>query len=139
VKLEKYINTGNGWSARRRARRGYSIILVLTTMIFVSMAIMGMTTLFGHEVRRTRGALAEAQLRQLMVAAVPAAQEQLRAGGSVRDVPMSVPVEGASVVLHISGTTVNVDARLRDFKASQTLEFDNGKLVSASLTRTAGQ
>jgi Tfp pilus assembly protein PilV len=108
-------------------------------MLFLGIAIMGMTTLFAHEVRRTRTALAEAQLRQLLLAAVPAAQEQLRANTATRDVPLTVPIEEATVNLHIANSTVTVEAHLRGFKATQTLQFDNGKLISATLTQTAGQ
>ena len=122
-----------------RSPRGFMTMFVLSTFIFLAAAVVTMTAVFTHESNRTRTALAQTQLRQLLLAAVPEAQAQLRANPAPRDVPLAMPVEGASVVLHISGDTVVVEARLRAFKAAQTLQFENGKLASSSLTQTFGQ
>jgi hypothetical protein len=50
-----------------------------------------------------------------------------------------MPVEGATVILHIASSTVTIEARLRTYKASQSLRFENGQITSATLTQTAGQ
>ena len=143
MKVAKAIAIAHPRHPPGQAPRGFSTILVISSMVFLSMAVMAMTALFAHEARRTQTALAQAQLRQLLLAAVPAAQEQLIKGrlpaANPVDVSVPVPVEGASLTLHFANSGVTVEARLRAFKASQTLIFDNGKLTSATLTQTAGQ
>ena len=117
---------------------GFSTIAILLSMVFIAMAVAAMTTLFAHEAQRTKGAIAQAQLRQLLLAAVPAAQAEIKTPGS-RDVVLEVPVEGATVTLHVQGQTVRVAAAYRGFAAVQTLVFENGKLASATLDQTGGQ
>src|SRR6185295_7718619 len=88
----------------RKKCRGFATMLVLASMIFLAAAIVGLSNLFAHEARRTRAAVAEAQLRQLLQAGVPAAQAELVANGNAqRDVAMTVPVDGAAMSLHFAG------------------------------------
>ncbi len=123
---------------RRPSRRGFTAVAVMFATIFIGMAVTAMTALFAHEAQRTRNALAQAQLRQLLLAAVPAAQTEIRTPGT-RDVPLAVPVEGAAVVLHVNGQTVRVDGTYHGSSAAQTLVFENGKLASATLDQSVGQ
>jgi Tfp pilus assembly protein PilV len=122
----------------RRGTRGFSTIAILLSMVFITMGVMAMTTLFVHEAHRTRAVIAQTQLRQLLLAAVPAAQAEIQRPGA-REVPLIVPVEGAAVTLHVQGQTVRVAARFRGFQAVQTLVFEDGKLASAALDQTGGQ
>jgi Tfp pilus assembly protein PilV len=117
---------------------GFSTIAVILSMVFIAMGVMSMTTLFVHEAHRTQAALAQTQLRQLLLAAVPAAQAEVLTPAP-RDVPLAVPVADAAVTLHVNGQTVRVTAVYRGFKAAQTLVFENGKLASATLDQTGGQ
>lgn len=126
--------------------RGFSTMLVILFMLFLSVVIMALGTLFSHQAHRTRALQAETQLRQLLLAAVPAAKEELKQHGTVsRDAEVTVPVDGARLVLHIAPvnigeTRVLAAAGLSDFKASQTLFFSNGgELQSATLMQTAGE
>jgi hypothetical protein len=106
--------------------------------IFIGMAVMAVSALFAHEAQRTRTALAQTQLRQLLLAAVPAAQSEIQTPGT-RDVPLAVPVEGATVVLHVNGRAVKVVATYHGSQAAQSLVFENGKLASATLDQAGGQ
>ncbi len=127
-----------GQCSRAGSRRGFTAVAVMFATIFIGLAVMAMTVLFGHEAHRTQNALAQTQLRQLLLAAVPAAQSQIQTPGT-RDVPLAVPVEGATVTLHVVGRTVHVIAAYHGSKAAQTLVFENGKLASATLDQTGGQ
>ena len=123
---------------RHAARAGFSTLAIIASMVFIAMAVMAMTTLFAHEAHRTRASLAQSQLRQLLLAAVPAAQAEVRTPGR-RDVALAVPVNGASVTLHVDGPAVRVTAVYRGFTAAQSLVFENGTLASATLDQTGGQ
>ena len=104
------------------APRAFCTLLIIASMIFIVMAVVAMTSLFAHEAHRTHAALAQTQLRQLLLAAVPAAQAEIQSGPAprpVRDVTLPVPVEGATLTLHIDGDTVLVQATYRGAKASQ--------------------
>lgn len=118
--------------------RGFSTVAIILSMVFIAMAVAAMTTLFAHEAQRTRAAIAQSQLRQLLLAATPAAQAEIRTPGT-REVILAAPVEGATVTLHVQGQTVRVDAAYRGFSAVQTLVFENGKLAAATLDKTGGQ
>jgi hypothetical protein len=123
--------TSNSRNTKQPLRRGFATALVLGSMVFLTSAIVGMTSLFTHEVRRTRAMLAQTQLRQLLQAGVPTAQAELLANGTTeRDLAMPVPVEGAAMSLHISAGTrpadeanVRLAGSLRGFRASQTVKF----------------
>ncbi len=123
---------------RRASARGFTAIAVMFATIFIGLGVMAMAALFNHEAHRTHAALAQTQLRQLLLAAVPTAQSEIRTPGT-RDVPLTVPVADATVLLRVNGQTVQVVADYRGFRAAQTLIFENGKLASATLDQTGGQ
>jgi len=127
-----------GAGIRRFSPRGFTAVAVMFATIFIGMAVMAMTVLFTHEAHRTQAALAQTQLRQLLMAAVPAAQTEIQTPGT-RDVRLAVPVEGATVVLHVNGQTVHVAAAYHGSQAAQTLVFESGKLTSATLDQSGGQ
>jgi type II secretory pathway component PulK len=132
-------------SEHRRASRGISTIAVILSMSFIVMAVAAMTGLFNHETRRTRATLAQTQLRQLLLAAVPAAQAELnsaRQDGATpptRDITLQTPLPDATVTLHVQNNTVRISATYRGYPASQTLTFSNGTLVEATLESTSNQ
>lgn len=129
----------------QNVRRGFSTMMVILTMFAISGAVVGMATLFARDVTRTRQARAQIQLRQLLIASIPAARQELATNGTrERDVPVTVPLEGAALVIHVapaaSGVEVKVSANYGAFKAAQTLTFSaNYDLTSATLTQTRGQ
>lgn len=118
---------------RPHVRRAFSTMLVIASMFFIGMAVMSMTTLFTHEARRTRSALAQAQLRQFLIAAIPVAESEIKSHPQAHDAAMPVPLEGAVVSLHIDGPTVVVRAAYRGQRARETLTFAEGKLTAATL------
>jgi hypothetical protein len=126
-----------GPGSRRSPTRGFAAVTVMFATIFIGMAVMAMTALFAHEAKRTQATLAQTQLRQLLLAAVPAAQSEIQTPGT-RDVPLTVPLQGATVVLHVNGRTVHVVAAYHGAQAAQTLTFENGKLAAASLDQAGG-
>jgi Tfp pilus assembly protein PilV len=130
--------------SHRRAARGVSTIAVILSMSFIVMGVAAMTALFNHEARRTRATLAQTQLRQLLLAAVPAAQAELNsdrqgATSPTRDVTLPTPLPDATVTLHVQNNTVRISATYRGYPASQTLIFSNGTLVEATLESTSNQ
>ena len=127
-----------GAGTRRLSPRGFTAVAMMFATIFIGLGVMAMAALFDHEAHRTHAALAQTQLRQLLLAAVPTAQSEIQTPGT-RDVPLAVPVEGATVLLHVNGQPVKVVAAYRGFKAAQTLIFENGKLASTTLDQTGGQ
>lgn len=135
---------------RGSARRGYTLMLVLAAMVLIAGAVAVMGSLFAHEVRRTRGVRAEAQLRQILLASVPAARAELAAhGDGTRDVKLTPPVDGIEWTLHIERTAngaaqVHVLAAYRGFKASQRVNFSHGqgadwKVEDVKLEQSGGE
>jgi len=119
------------------ARRAFGTFMVLAYMVFLSLVVISMTALFAHEARLTRSALHQTQLRQLLMAAVPAAQAEMKSNSAPHDTTFPVPVEGAKVTLHVQPGAVQIDATWQNAHATQTLIFQNGKLVDATLDRAA--
>lgn len=132
MKLTHLHRTSAG-TGGRTAPRAFCTLLVIASMVFLGMAVMSITTLFAHEARRTHSALAQTQLRQLLSAAIPAAQAEMLARPGTHDADVPVPVAGATLHLHIDGQSVTVQAAYRGLKAAQTLTFAAGKLTGATL------
>ncbi len=130
---------------RRAARRGFTTLVVIMSMMVLAGAIAGMSNLFAHEIARTRAVRAQIQLRQLLFAAAPAARQELASNGTtMRDVAVALPLEQATLLLHIApatgGSQVNVTAAFKDFKSAEVLTFSpNFDLTSCTLTQTHGE
>ena len=129
-------------------RNAFATMMVIGSMVFLAAAVVGLSTLFAHQARRTRAAVSQAQLRQLLSAGVPVAQSELAANGTrERDIAMTVPVDGAVMALHISAATgdeaeVRVAGTYRGFRASQVLRFTRvagGWVVSDARLDQTGQ
>ncbi|HEY4329237.1 MAG TPA: hypothetical protein VGN88_05840 [Phycisphaerae bacterium] len=127
--------------------RAMATILVISSMIFLAAAIAGMTALAAHEARRTRAAQAQTQLRQILLASVPLAKQELSANADAHDQSVALPIEGATLMLQISasnsGKQVLVSAAYHGYKASQTLLFNQQgsqwQLTHSALNQTGGQ
>ena len=115
--------------------RGMAVITVVIMLVLVSAAVTAMTLLFATEARRTHEATAGAQLRQLLLAAEPAALDELqRHDSAARDVTIPTPVASATLTLHITPAggdqaQVHVLAKSTRDQRAQTLTF----------TRTTGR
>src|SRR4051812_1565563 len=70
------------------SRRGFALITAVTLIGLVAMALAAVTLLFSANVRRTRDALADAQLRQLLLAGAQVATEQASSSASVNRIPL---------------------------------------------------
>jgi hypothetical protein len=127
-----------------QTRRGFGTVAVILTLTLVGATLLVTSSLFAHEIRRTRSAVAETQLRQLLVAGIPAARAQVGNTGPARDLPLDTPVDGAQVTLHLEpqnggGLVATVTARYRGQIASQRLAFTpSGDLATATLEKTGG-
>ena len=127
------------------SRRGFSTMVVIASMVLLSGAAMSMGTLLKHEIVRTRDARSQMQLRQILFAAVPAARQELATNGNrPRDVHVTLPVENATLTLHIApagqGSEVTAAATFKDSKAGESLTFSpNFDLTGTVLTQTHGQ
>jgi len=128
--------------------RGFGIVMAIIGMAVVAGVVLIMGALFVHEGKRTRAAMADAQLRQLLVASVPAAKAELVANGDVeRDVTVETPVEGARLVLHVQPVAgkaaVRASAVLRGFGAGQEMVFEKKaggwEMTDVKLVRTSGE
>jgi len=118
-------------------RRGFAIILAIAMMALASATIVVLTRQLGFEVTRTRLAVTDAQLRQLLVAggrdAVAHAREWGKEAGVSDwqiDLPQPLKTQGATLMLGsrpVSPTMaeIRMDAQIEDRKISQTLHFSH--------------
>ncbi len=84
--------------------RGTALMAAILMLVFVGAAITAMTTLFIHEAKRTHIAVAGAQLRQLLLAADPAAREELARNATPHEVKLPTPLANATLTLQIQST-----------------------------------
>jgi hypothetical protein len=109
--------------------RGFVTVMVIIMFVFIAAAIVSLTLLFATEMHRTRAAVAGAQLRQLLLAATPAVQQELtRHGTAARDITIPTPVTGATLTAHIitiapDKVTIRITAKLPASATSQTLTY----------------
>jgi Tfp pilus assembly protein PilV len=123
--------------------RGSTLIAVLVSFTLIAAAVTAMTVLFATEARRTRAAAVGAQLRQLLLAAPPAALDELqRNGTAARHVTVPTPVAGATLTLQVrsdakDAAEILVIAKTRAGLATQLLRYAGSghqrKLRSATL------
>lgn len=121
---------------RSPRRRGFTIILAIVLLGLVAVAATMIVHQLGYELRRTRTAYEDAQLRQLLLAG--AQQVQMR-GDQYRsqekmdpqavNVPTSLTAEGASVSISSDPSTrhagdIRIIAHLGARDAEQTLHWD---------------
>ena len=135
----------------RSNRQGFAVLMVLGTMLLVGATVVGMGALCEHEMARTRSALTETQLRQLLTAAIPTAQAELaKTGPTERDVTMPTPVDGAKVTLHVAmqpsavpAAQVTVRAELGGYWASQAVHYESSgggwTITEVRFTDSGGQ
>ena len=124
----------------RGGKRGLALMAVIMMMVLVGAAIVAMGVLFTGEVKRTRSALAGAQLRQMLLAAEPAAREELARGIAERDVTVSMPVNGGTMSMHVSGSgekaVVRAQARIGQMAAVSVMTYgrtDKGWVVEGAV------
>ena len=118
-------------------RRGFAIILAIAMMALASAAIVVLTRQLGYEVTRTRLAVTDAQLRQLLVAggrdAVTRARDWGKEAGASdwqMDLPQPLQAQGATLTLRSRPISpimaeIEMDAQIEDRKISQTLHFSH--------------
>lgn len=114
-------------------RRGFAGILAITLLILVATTLAVVASSFSADARRTRVAIADAQLRQLLAVGALTATEHLRSGtiSSERqtiDLPLELKDISATLAVSMSvanGTaTVLVEAALEADHARQVLRFE---------------
>jgi hypothetical protein len=114
---------------RSTSRRGTALIAVIFMFVLVAATLTALGVLFANEAKRTRSTVAGAQLRQLLLAAMPAASHELdKDGPAARDVVVHTPVDGANLTLHIQPAAdqtahVKVTAKNPSSVAVQTLVY----------------
>jgi hypothetical protein len=113
------------------------MILAIAMMALASAAIVVLTRQLGYEVTRTRLAVTDAQLRELLVAGGRDAAVRARGWGKEPnasdwqiDLPQPLKTQGATLTLRsrpVSPTMaeVQMDARIEDRRISQTLHFSH--------------
>lgn len=131
---------------RDHSRRGFAGILAITLIILVGTTLAVVASAFSADARRTRMAVADAQLRQLLTAGAVIAQAQLRAGNiqaehQSADLPPELNDRAATLTVLTSvesGTaTIVVEATVAADRARQVLRFaqrdGNWSITSAEL------
>jgi hypothetical protein len=123
-------------------RRGTAFMAAVLLMIVVASIVTLLAIVFAAQARRTRSAVAGAQLRQLLLAADPIARADLAANGTAaRTLTPPIPVEGATLTIVIqppadgASTTVDVTATLRQMTGRQILHYAPGKDKDAWITQ----
>ena len=120
-------------SSFRRSRRGTALMAAILMLVFVIAAITAMTTLFIHEAKRTHIAVAGAQLRQLLLAAEPAAREELARNPASHDLTLPTPLTNATLTLQIQSTPNTATVRTIAKLAGGTTE---GSIATSTTTYT---
>jgi hypothetical protein len=123
--------------------RGTAFMAVIIMMVLIAAAIAAMGSLFAAEAKRTKNTIAGAQLRQLLLAADPAAREELARNATPHELSLPTPI--GSLKLHIESAssttaTIRTTARLPDAVMVSTTTYtriENGEgwtLQSATLS-----
>jgi hypothetical protein len=119
--------------------RGFSIMIVMAAMVIAASAVAAISLVFSGDARRTRAALAGPELRQLLLAGIPAAPDELAARGPApREVTVPTPLPGAVLKLRIAppqsgpgsqsgpaadSADVHITAEFKSFRAAQTVRL----------------
>ena len=116
----------NRKSKIENAPRGTAFIAVIIMMVLIAAAIAAMGALFATEAKRTQSAIAGAQLRQLLLAADPAAREELARNPTPHELTLPTPI--GSLKLHIesassNSATIRTTAHLADSTAISTTTY----------------
>jgi hypothetical protein len=127
-------------------RRGIAMVMALIVMSLLVTTIALLAVAGSLQAKRTRMAMEDAQLRQLLVAGIAASQARLNAAPGAEisvALPESLRQQGAALTVRIeAGTsaserTVEIDASLPRHRMSQRAEFSmrggSWQLVSAEL------
>lgn len=115
---------------RRTAHpRGFTIVLAIALLAMIAVATAMIAHQLGYELRRTRTAYEDAQLRQLLLAGAQDvashSTDSTTKTGQV-ELPPTLASQGASLSISQpkSGGDVLILARLGTREANQTLHFD---------------
>ena len=115
-----------------RRRNGFAILMAIALLAIVGMAIISVSSVFAAQIRRTRDTQADAQIRQLLLAAAPIASERLGQWDGNNGQPMMVdlPPELADCQLSIrfapgadGDATVDVQASIGKRQGFETLRY----------------
>jgi len=108
-----------------RRRSGFATIVALTFLMLVGTTLLVLATSFTGDARRTTAATADAQNRQLLIAAALAAQakaDELAAGKEVKvELPAQLATEGAKVSCKGKAQELHVETEYLGHRASQVL------------------
>jgi hypothetical protein len=135
---------------RQRASNGFATLMAIALVAMAGVAFVAIASMMRHDVRRTRRAVAEAQLRQMLSAGEEAVRSQLDAtgggeNGATREVPVPRMTGESEARLTLTVAPVAdaglrvilVEATMDGFHAAQQLRYSrhDGKwtLVAAVL------
>ena len=115
--------------------------MAIVLMGLVATTLAGAAMVFAADARRTRAAVTEAQLRQLLIAGAADVQQRLAKGETTFDAKLPAPADG---VVQLTATPdgdaairITVTATLAPRHIEQTLHFtrdgDTWKLASVDL------
>ena len=115
---------------RRRRQRpsAFAAVTAIVLMGLVATTLAASVMVFAADARRTRAAVAEAQLRQLLIAGAADAQERLGKGETTFDVKLATPADGVVQLWSApadgdAAVRITVSATLASRRAEQTLHF----------------
>ena len=115
---------------RRRAKNSaFAAVTAIVLLGLVATALASMAMMFAADARRTRAAAADAQLRQLLIAAAADVQQRLDKGQSSFDVKLAAPAEAnihlsaAAAAADNNGVRTVITVQLGPRTAAQTLRF----------------
>jgi hypothetical protein len=110
--------------------RGFVSAMAIAMIFLVSAAVITLSIWFTTQARRTQATVAGTQIRQLLLAGIPASLDEIQARGiSNRNVTVLTPVDGGQLLLTITKITdttamVQVNAELRGKKGAQQLQLE---------------
>ena len=110
-----------------RHRSGFATIVALTFLMLVGTTLLVLATSFTGDARRTSAATADAQNRQLLIAAALVAQangDDLAAGKPVKlELPVPLKADGAKLNLSGESDQLHIESEYLGRRASQVLSL----------------
>lgn len=124
-------------------QRGMTTLVAICLLTMLSLAMVGVSSQFIAHARRTRTEMADAQLRQLLLAGAQEARAKVsnqaaqEPWNSELKLPPALAQQGASVTLSVTprgdGWVVDIHATLEASSMREQLLFDvQGKLLTVS-------
>ncbi|HEX8525087.1 MAG TPA: hypothetical protein VF669_22740 [Tepidisphaeraceae bacterium] len=111
---------------RTSSRSGFALFIAVTLLGLVAVTLVILATLVAADARKTRSAVTEAQLRQLLLAGEAIAQTRLSSGATVQgdvELPAELKTSGAKLTITGDAPKTRIEAQCAGKPAVQEIAF----------------